>query len=129
MKQHHFFRKEWKKFIIIFLLSGIIAIINLLTPQFTSKLLVNLGNLKKALLLASILFLLGLLSPLLNLIKSKISIRCKMSIAKSIKMAVARNLINSTSISIKKYNNNERLASIVCEGDNLINNMFVIAEQ
>ena len=129
MKQHHFFRKEWKKIIIIFILSGIVTIINLLTPQFTSKLLVNLSNFKKALLLASVLFLLGLLSPLLNLIKSKISIRCKMSISKNIKMVVAKNLINSTSSSIKKYNNNERLASIVCEGDNLVNNIFVVAGQ
>lgn len=129
MKKHHFFRKEWRRIISIFILSGIIAIINLIAPQFTSKLLVSLGNFKKALFLAIVLFFLGTLLPVLEHFKRRISVRCKMAISKKIKLKVARSLVNSTTLSIKKYNNDERLTSIICEGDNLVNNIFAAAEQ
>ena len=129
MTSKKFFRSEWKRIIAVLILGLIISLIQVVEPQITSKLVVSLNNFVLALILAGFSLILGILSSVLNSKKSKIEIRCKLSISNNIKLEVGRRLINSTSNSIKKYNNNERLTSIVCEADNLVENIFQLASQ
>ncbi len=129
MKLKHLFRNEWKRILLTLLLGILITGINLISTQFTSKLLVNFDNLKSTILIAIILFILAILSSSFSTLKAKITIRCKMAISKKLKLVVAKCFINSTLTSINKYNNNERLASNICNSDELIHNLFAILEQ
>lgn len=128
-KNNHFFRNEWKRIAVIFILGILVAVIQVFEPQVTSKIVVSLNNWKTALVLAGISFILGMSSAIFSAVRNRIEIRCKTAISKDIKMDVARHLINSTSTSIKKYGNSERLTSIVCEGDNLVERNFLLARQ
>lgn len=129
MTSKKFFRSEWKRIIAVLILGLIISLIQVVEPQITSKLVVSLNNFVLALILAGFSLILGILSSVFNSLKSKVEIRTKLSISNNIKLEVGRRLINSTSNSIKKYNNNERLTSIVCEADNLVENIFQLASQ
>ena len=129
MASKKFFRNEWKRIITVLILGLIISLIQVVEPQITSKLVVSLNNFVLALILAGFSLILGILSSVFNSLKSKIEIRTKLSISNNIKLEVGRRLINSTSNSIKKYNNNERLTSIVCEADNLVENIFQLTSQ
>lgn len=129
MASKHFFRNEWKRIITVLILGLIISLIQVVEPQITSKLVVSLNNFVLALILAGFSLILGILSSVFNSLKSKVEIRTKLSISNNIKLEVSRRLINSTSNSIKKYNNNERLTSIVCEADNLVENIFQLTSQ
>lgn len=129
MASKHFFRNEWKRIVAVLILGLIISLIQVVEPQITSKLVVSLNNFVLALILAGFSLILGILSSVFNSLKSKVEIRTKLSISNNIKLEVGRRLINSTSNSIKKYNNNERLTSIVCEADNLVENIFQLASQ
>ena len=129
MASKHFFRNEWKRIVTVLILGLIISLIQVVEPQITSKLVVSLNNFVLALILAGFSLILGILSSVFNSLKSKVEIRTKLSISNNIKLEVGRRLINSTSNSIKKYNNNERLTSIVCEADNLVENIFQLASQ
>lgn len=129
MASKKFFRNEWKRIITVLILGLIISLIQVVEPQITSKLVVSLNNFVLAIILAGFSLILGILSSVFNSLKSKIEIRTKLSISNNIKLEVGRRLINSTSNSIKKYNNNERLTSIVCEADNLVENIFQLTSQ
>lgn len=129
MTSKNFFRNEWKRIITVLILGLIISLIQVVEPQITSKLVVSLNNFVLAIILAGFSLILGILSSVFNSLKSKIEIRTKLSISNNIKLEVGRRLINSTSNSIKKYNNNERLTSIVCEADNLVENIFQLTSQ
>lgn len=129
MTSKKFFRSEWKRIIAVLILGLIISLIQVVEPQITSKLVVSLNNFVLAIILAGFSLILGILSSVFNSLKSKIEIRTKLSISNNIKLEVGRRLINSTSNSIKKYNNNERLTSIVCEADNLVENIFQLTSQ
>lgn len=129
MTSKNFFRNEWKRIVTVLILGLIISLIQVVEPQITSKLVVSLNNFVLALILAGFSLILGILSSVFNSLKSKVEIRTKLSISNNIKLEVGRRLINSTSNSIKKYNNNERLTSIVCEADNLVENIFQLTSQ